>query len=86
MGRVKQPKGDKGSLKWTQVFINEYPSMDLRDVVDYLYLLLAALSTFQLWFGKLKCSMVVFSRMQYFLSFIFSSIRTIPAFLPVCIA
>ena len=27
MGRVKQPKGNKGSLKWTQVLINEYPSI-----------------------------------------------------------
>ncbi len=25
MGRVKQPKGSKGSLKWIQVLMNEYP-------------------------------------------------------------
>ena len=35
--------------------------------------------------GKLKRLMTVFSRIQYFLSFIVSKIRTIPAFLPVCI-
>jgi hypothetical protein len=51
----------------------------MRDVVDYLYLLLAALPTLQVLIGKLKCSMMVFSRIQYFLSFIVSSIRTIPA-------
>jgi hypothetical protein len=27
MGKVKQPRGNKGSLKWTQVLINEYPSI-----------------------------------------------------------
>jgi hypothetical protein len=27
MGRVKQSKGKKGSLKWIQVLINEYPSI-----------------------------------------------------------
>jgi hypothetical protein len=27
MGKVKQPRGNKGSLKWTQELINEYPSI-----------------------------------------------------------
>ena len=27
MGKVKQPRGNKGSLKWVQVLINEYPSI-----------------------------------------------------------
>ena len=27
MGRVKQPKGSKGSLKWIQVLVNEHPSI-----------------------------------------------------------
>jgi hypothetical protein len=38
------------------------------------------LPTAQVSIGKLKCSMVVFRRIQYFLSFIVSNIRTIPAF------
>jgi len=52
----------------------------IYNVVDYLYLLQVALPTLQISIGKLKCSMVVFSRIQYFLSFIVSNIRTIPAF------
>ena len=27
MGRIKQTKAKKGSLRWTQVLINEYPSI-----------------------------------------------------------
>ena len=45
----------------------------------------AAFPIFQVSIGKLKCSMVVLSRIQYFLSFIVSNIRTIPGFFLVCI-
>jgi hypothetical protein len=38
------------------------------------------LPVIQVSIGKLKCSIVVFSRIQYFLSFLDSNIRTIPAF------
>ena len=36
MGRVKQPKGNKGSLKWIQVLINDYPSILNKEINQFL--------------------------------------------------
>lgn len=36
MGRVNQPKGDKGSLKWIQVLINGYPSTLNKNINRFL--------------------------------------------------
>jgi hypothetical protein len=36
MGRIKQSKGDKGSLKWIQALINEYPSILNKEISKFL--------------------------------------------------
>jgi hypothetical protein len=45
-----------------------------QDSGNFSYRCYAASPTLQMSMGKSKCSMVVFSRIQYFLSFIFSNI------------
>jgi hypothetical protein len=36
MARIKQPQGDKGSLKWIQALINEYPSTLNKEINKFL--------------------------------------------------
>ena len=49
---------------------------DFGDVVDYRDLSGVGFPTLQVSIGKLKYSMMVFSRIQDFMSFIFSNIKT----------
>jgi hypothetical protein len=36
MGRVKQPKGNKGSLKWIQMVVNDYPFILNKQINKFL--------------------------------------------------
>ena len=36
MGKIKQPKGRKGSLKWIQQIVNEYPDVLNKQINDSL--------------------------------------------------